>query len=211
MALPAALAVMAIADLAAVELVAPRTDPALQTWWQDTAPPAPATTTKPHAFRVGSDLAVATTKDLTGRTLTDVSIYRRDAAGQLVERIRAPSAAYFHGRWQLTAPHFTRFDAGGVRTSQAASMTWASAFEPTDVQSLFFGDQMLSAATASRALAGGGAQRPAAYYATRVQRTVSAPFGAVIMLLLTAPIALASFRSSRGVVFVVGSLGAGLL
>lgn len=210
MALPAALAVVAI-DLIAVELVAPRTDPALQTWWQDTAPPAPATAPKPRAFRVGADLAVATTTDLTGRTLTAVSIYRRDPAGQLVERIQAPSAVYGHGGWRLDAPHFTRFDAGGVRTSQAAAMTWASAFEPVDVQSLFFGDQMLSAATASRALAGGGAQRPPAYYATRVQRTFSAPLGAVVMLLLAAPIALASFRSSRGAVFVVSSLGAGLL
>ncbi|MDB4993470.1 MAG: hypothetical protein JWM74_902, partial [Myxococcaceae bacterium] len=45
----------------------------------------------------------------------------------------------------------------------------------------------------------------------RVQRAVAAPIGALVMLLLTVPIALASFRSSKGAVFVASSLGAGLL
>ena len=91
MALPAALAVVVI-DFAAVEIVAPKTDPMLQTWWQSTAPPAKKTTPKPKAFRVGDDLALATTDDLSGRTLRDVKIYRRDAGGRETERIEAASA-----------------------------------------------------------------------------------------------------------------------
>jgi len=210
MTLPAALAVMVI-DFAAVELVAPRTDPMLQSWWQSTAPPTKQAAPKPKAFRVGSDLALATTSDLSGRTLRDVKIYRRNAQGQEIERIEAASATYGPQGWRLDAPKFVRFDAAGPHTGQAAQMTWASRFEPADVQALFFGAENLSAASAHRALRGGGGQRPPGYYATRVQRAVAAPLGSLVMLLLTVPIALASFRSSKGAAFVAASLGAGLL
>lgn len=210
MALPAALAVM-LFDFTAVELVAPRTDSALTSWWQSTAPAAKQTAPKPKAFRVGADLALATSSDLSGRTLSDVKIYRRDATGREIERIAAASATYTPQGWRLDAPKFVRFDAAGAHTGQAAQMTWASRFEPADVQALFFGDENLSAASAHRALRGGGGQRPPSYYATRVQRAIAAPIGSLVMLLLAAPIALASFRSSKGAAFIAGSLGAGLL
>jgi lipopolysaccharide export system permease protein len=210
MALPAALAAVII-DFAAVELVAPRTDPALQSWWEATAPPAKKTTPKPKAFRVGEDLAIATASDLSGRTLNDVKIYRRDAAGREIERIEAASATYGPQGWRLNAPKFVRFDAAGPHEGRAAQMTWAQKFEPADVQALFFGDENLSAASARRALRGGGGQRPQSYYATRLQRAIAAPIGCLVMLLLTVPVALASFRSSKGAVFVAASLSAGLL
>jgi lipopolysaccharide export system permease protein len=210
MALPVALIAVLI-DFSAVEIIAPRTDPLLQTWWESTAPPATKTEPKPKAFRVGADLALAQTDDLTGRTLHDVKIYRRDAAGRETERIEAASATYGPQGWRLIAPKFVRFDASGAHTGQAAQMTWASNFEPADVQALFFGSDTLSAASAHRALRGGGGQRPASYYATRVQRAIAAPMGALVMLLLTMPIAVASFRSSKGAVFVAASLSAGLL
>ena len=210
MALPVALMVVLV-DFAAVEIVAPKTDPMLQSWWQSTAPPAKKAEPKPKAFRVGADLALAETSDLSGRTLHDVKIYRRDANGRETERIEAASATHGPQGWRLIAPKFVRFDATGAHTGQAAQMTWASNFEPADVQALFFGDDTLSAASASRALQGGGGQRPPSYYATRVQRAIAAPIGSLIMLLLTVPIAVASFRSSKGAVFVASSLGAGLL
>ena len=212
MALPVAL-MASLLDFSAVEIVAPRTDPMLQSWWQSTAPSAktPETEAKPKAFRVGADLALASTNDLSGRTLSDVKIYRRDATGRETERIEAAGATYGPQGWRLIAPKFVRFDAAGAHVGQAAQMTWGSRFEPADVQALFFGDQNLSAASASRALRGGGGQRPQSYYATRVQRAIAAPIGSLVMLLLTVPIAVASFRSSKGAVFVAASLGAGLL
>lgn len=210
MALPAALAVVAI-DFAAVELVAPRTDLALQSWWRATAPPAPAVDPKPKAFRVGGDVVSAATTDLTGRSLKDVRIYRRDAAGRLTERIDAATATWAPGGWRLANPRFVRFNPVGASRGQAATITWTAAFEPVDVQSLFFGEQTISAASAGRALAGGGAQRPDSYYATRLQRSIASPLGNLVMLLLAVPIALASFRSSQGAMFVTASLGAGLI
>jgi lipopolysaccharide export system permease protein len=207
---PVALAVMVI-DFAAVEIVAPRTDAALQSWWRATAPPAPAVVSKPKAFRVAGDVVAASTSDLSGTTLSDLRIYRRDAQGRMIERIEAPSAVYGAKGWRLNAPRFVRFTKVGAMTGQATEMPWASALRPADVQGLFFGDQAISAASAGRALAGGGAERPATYYATRLQRAIASPIGNLVMLLLATPIALASFRSSQGAGFITASLGAGLL
>jgi len=209
MVLPAALAV-ALLDYAAVELVAPRTDPALQEWWRATAAPTDKVEPVQRAFRVGDDVVMATTTDLSGRTLKEVRIYRRDDQGRLLERISAAEATWERRGWRLTKPTFVRFGPDGVRPATAQSMVWGAGFEPVDVQALFSPDQMLSGASASRALAGGGAERPPSYYATRVQRAFAHPLGAVVMLLLAAPIALANFRSGQGGMFVAASVGSGL-
>ena len=208
--LPAALAV-ALLDFVSVELIAPRTDPALQAWWRDTAPATQKIDAVQRAFRVGGDLVLATTTDLSGHTLRDVKIYRRDPEGRLVERISSAEAQHVRaGGWRLAKPRFVRLGPDGARTWDADSMVWTGAFEPIDVQALFSPDQMLSAASAGRALSGGGAERPPSYYATRVQRALAHPLGAVVMLLLATPIALANFRSGQGGAFVTGSIGAGL-
>lgn len=211
MSVPVALAVMVI-DFVSVEIVAPRTDPILQTWWQETAPPAKAADEKPKpkAFRIGDDVVVASTADVSGETLKDIRIYRRDAQGRLVERIDAAQAVHVGGAWQLEQPRFVRFEANGPRTGQAAQMEWTSTFRPSDAQALFFGDQEISAGAARRALTGGSAERPPSFYATRIQRALAGPIGELVMLLLAVPVALASFRSSEGAVFVTGSLAAGL-
>jgi lipopolysaccharide export system permease protein len=211
MALPAALAVMAL-DFAAVEVIGPRTDPVLQAWWASTAPVDAKPKTTAQAFRVGADVVVATPGDVDGRALTDVKIYRRDASGRLVERIQAATAIYAgSGGWRLNKPQFARFTDNGVSQGGAGEMTWASTFRPRDVRTLFAGDQNVSAASAARALSGGGSERPPSYYATHLQRAAAHPLGAVVMLLLAAPIALANFRSGQGGIFVVTSLASGLL
>ncbi len=214
MALPAALAVLAV-HLVAVQVIAPRTDAALQAWWTATAPPPnPAdkdAKPKEKAVRIGDDVFVAKSDDPTGRTLKDVRIYRRDTEGRLTERVGAPVATYGPQGWRLGDPQFVRFGKAGATAGQASEITLAPGFEPADVQNLFFGDQAISAAAAKRALAGGGTQRPPSYYATRLQGALAGPIGDLLMLLLAAPIAMASFRGGQGAVFAAGSLAAGLL
>jgi lipopolysaccharide export system permease protein len=211
MALPAALAVMAI-DFVAVETIAPRTDVAMQAWWSSTAPPDAKPKTKPKAFRVGGDVVVATAGDIDGRALNDVKIYRRDGVGRLVERIEASHAVYAgDGGWRLERPQFVRFAAHGMHQGGAGQMLWASDFRPRDARALFADDQNVSAASAARALSGGGSERPPSYYATHLQRAVAHPLGALVMLLLAAPIALANFRSGQGGTFVVVGLASGLV
>jgi lipopolysaccharide export system permease protein len=208
MALPAALVVMVV-DYAAIELVAPRTDAALAAWWRDTAPKAEAAP-KPHPFRSGDDLVVARAGDPTGARLADVTIYRRDEAGRLVERIEAPAAVYAKRTWRLQSPKIVRFTQDAAMTSAAAEMVWPTRLKPADVRTLLFPDQAPSAATARRALEGGGSERPESYYATRVYRAWAEPVGAIIMLLLAAPVALGNFRNREGAVLTVASLAAGL-
>jgi lipopolysaccharide export system permease protein len=210
MAAPAALVAMLI-YAAAAELVGPRTDPILQAWWRDTTPAADKADPPPRAFRVGPDVVVAKAGDAAGRRLREVKIYRRDDQGRLSERIEAPTAIYAPAGWRLQNPSIVRFsDQGGV-TSQAAQMAWTSNLKPGDVQALFSADQIPSGASARRALAGGGAERPRSYYAVRLQRAYAGPAGILVMLMLAAPVGLGNFRNRQGAILTVAGLGAGLL
>lgn len=208
MTMPAALFVMVV-DYAAIELIAPRTDAALAAWWRDTAPKTEEAP-KARPFRSGGDLVVARAGDTTGARLAEVKIYRRDDSGRLVERVDAPTAVYANRAWRLQNPVITRFTQDAAMTSTAASMVWPTRLRPADVQTLLSPDQAPSAATARRALEGGGSERPSSYYATRVYRAWAEPAGALIMLLLAAPVALGNFRNREGAVLMAGALAAGL-
>jgi lipopolysaccharide export system permease protein len=209
MAAPAAALVMLV-DYATVELIAPRTDPILEAWWSDTAPKAPDAA-GPRPFRSGADIVVAQAGDVGGARLTEVKIYRRNAAGSVVERIEAPSATFSRGSWRLHEPRMTRFTQDEAMTSTAAEMIWNTTLEPADVQVLLSPQQTPTAASARRALEGGGSERPASYYAVRLHKAFAGPVGILVMLLLSAPVALGNFRNREGAILTVATLGAGLL
>ena len=57
-------------------------------------------------------------------------------------------------------------------------------------------------ATARRALENGGSDRPESFYATHLQAAFASPFVSLVMLLLSAPVALANFRSGQGAVLL---------
>lgn len=209
MAAPAAAIAMLI-QTAAVEIAAPRTDPILQAWWRDTAPLAKKTAPEPRPFRVGEDLVIAKAGDVSGRRLDAVEIFRRDGAGRLVERIKAPYATYEKGSWLLHRPEIVRFTNGAALTSSANQMDWRARLKPVDVQVLLSPGSAPTAASARRALAGGGSERPGSYYAVRVQQAFAGPVGILVMLLLTAPVALGNFRNREGAILTVAGLGAGL-
>jgi len=211
MALPAA-GFVAVLHVAAVELVAPRTDPALEAWWRATDPGGPPEDSRTKSLRVGEDVFLVATDDPTGRTLSEMRVYRRDGDGRLIERIESAGAVYGPEGWRLLDARFVRFADGETRSGLAGEIVLARSFAPADVRALFFGDQgASSAASAGRALTGGGAQRPASYYATRLQAAITGPIGDLLMLLIVAPIAMASFRGGQGATFATLSLGAGLL
>lgn len=210
MGLPVAL-LAALIHFIAAEIAAPRADPALEAWWSATAP---KTDDKagPRAFRSGADIVVAQSgPQARGARLTDIRIYRRDADGRLVERIEAPLAVYRDRAWRLQQPKVVRFIGGETRMSTAAELTWDTRLRPADVQVLLSPDQTPSAANARRALTGGGSERPASFYAMRLQQAFAAPLAALVMMLLTVPVALGNFRTREGAVLTVGALGAGLV
>ena len=84
---PVVLAVMAV-HFASSQIIAPRTDPMLESWWTSTTPVADRKAQEVRNFRAGGDLISALSASADGRQLTQVTIYRRDAAGRLVEPLR---------------------------------------------------------------------------------------------------------------------------
>lgn len=209
MAAPAAL-VIALVQLSIGMVIAPKTDHMLTEWWRVTTPRDPAKVIDPITFRVGSEIVVALPRDPDGRSLEKVTIYRRDAAGRLVQRTSAPTAIYQDGAWKLLQPRFETVELQGLAEGEAREMTWTHDLRPSDVRTLAAGQTTVTPAEASRALAGGLSVRPRTYYDTQLQRAWAAPIACLVMLLLAAPVALANFRGG-GATLMAQCLAAGLL
>jgi lipopolysaccharide export system permease protein len=211
MALPVAFLVMAI-DFSCAQIIAPRTDPVLADWWQATTPVADRKIKGPRSFRAGDDLVIAAGASADGRTLNTVKLYRRNKAGQLIERIEAPSATYARASgWTLIKPVIVRFNGEQINVVQADKLSWPSPLHRQDVQALFADTPVPTAATARRALLNGGGDRPATFYETRFLAAFAGPFAALVMLLISAPVALANFRSGQGAVLLTAGLATGLI
>lgn len=209
MAIPAAVAMMLL-DALCGQVIAPRADPALADWWRNTTPVAERKVVPPRTFRAGADLVIGTSASADGRVINTVTIFRRDAKGILVEKIEASKAHHGAKAWTLDQPKTTRFVGDLPQTSTATSTTWPTTLRPQDVQGLFGDDTAPTAASARRALQNGGSDRPESFYATHLQAAFAGPFVALVMLLLSAPVALANFRSGQGAILLTGGLAAGL-
>ncbi len=210
MAIPAVVGVMLL-DALCGQVLAPRADPALADWWKNTTPVAERKEASPRTFRAGADLIMATSASADGRQISAITIFRRNDKGILVEKVESPAARFDGRAWVLDQPKTTRFTGDLAQTSTAASTTWATALRPNDVQGLLGDDTAPTAASAQRALQNGGSDRPESFYATHLQAAFASPFVSLVMLLLSAPVALANFRSGQGAVLLTGGLAAGLL
>lgn len=206
---PAMLTVVAL-HLLCVQWLAPRAEQALDAWWARSTPAADKEPAGPRSFRVGADIVTAGAASDAGRRLTDVRIYRRDPQGRLIERLRATEATHQGDGWRLTSPMFETLGASGVQRGAAREIVWRPGPQPADVRAIFAGDASVAPSAARRALAGGVAARPPAFYETALQRAWAAPLSAFVMLLLTGPVLLVNFRSGGARTMVV-CLGAGLL
>jgi lipopolysaccharide export system permease protein len=210
MATPVVLAVMAV-HFACAQFIAPQTDPMLESWWAATTPVTDRKAETLRNFRAGADLISAMSASDDGRELRQVTIYRRDAASRLDERIEAARADFSDKGWTLTSVKIVRFRGDVATNSAADSMLWPATLQPQDVQGLFGASPTPSAASARRALLNGGSDRSESYYRTRLMAAFGDPFASLIMLLIAAPVALANFRSGQGAVLLAGGLAAGLL
>lgn len=210
MAVPAAIAVMLL-DALCGQVLAPRADPTLADWWKNTTPVAERKVPAPRTFRAGTDLVIGASASADGREITNITVFRRDAKGILIEKVEAPKAHYKNHAWTLDQPKTTRFTGDLAQSSMAATTTWPTSLKPQDVQGLFGEDAMPTAASARRALENGGSDRPESFYATHLQAAFASPFVSLVMLLLSAPVALANFRSGQGAVLLTTGLAAGLL
>lgn len=209
MAMPAAIFVMLL-DALCGQYLAPRADPTLADWWKNTTPVAERKVSPPRTFRAGADLVIGAAASADGREIDNVTIFRRNNNGILVEKVEAPKAVYANHQWTLEQPKTTRFAGDVAQASTAASTSWPAALRPRDVQSLFGDDAVPTAASARRALENGGSDRPESFYRTHFHAAFAGPFVALVMLLLSAPVAMANFRSGQGAILLTSGLAAGL-
>ncbi len=210
MMIPGALAVAAVDFVVAAE-VSPRTQTELVRWMNATAPPADAKQPKPHWFRLGKDLILVSKASPDGLQLADVRIYRRNNQRLLTEEIIAPTASRTPVGWRLHQAQISVVGKDRATLSAPAELDWDTSLSPGDITRLFRSDELISSAAALRAIAGAGpTDRSPGFYQTRLYRTFAEPLGALVMLLLSAPAALAGIRSDQAVRLFVFGLTAGI-
>ncbi len=203
---------VALLDFGVASEVSPRTQDALVHWMAITAPAAKAKPAKQHWFRLGKDLILVGAVSEDGGRLTNLRVYRRDAASQLVQEIAAPLATPQAGGWRLHGATTVRVIGERSISGGPADMDWATPLTPSTVIRLFRSSDEVTTSVAAGALAHATAiDRSPGYYKTRLNRTFAAPIAALVMLLLSAPAALSSLRSDQGTRLMLFGLGSGLL
>jgi lipopolysaccharide export system permease protein len=141
-----------------------------------------------------------------GRYLTDVSLMRRDAQGNLIERIFARGARHETGGWRLIDVVVQTVDPVAPRSERLAERFWSTTLSPGDFHNLSASPAQF---TASQLIALRDGQaigvRQPHVYDTWLQRRLAIPAVVVVMLLLAAPVAQGRMRgASIGGRLVIG-------
>ncbi|MES2884213.1 MAG: LptF/LptG family permease [Pseudomonadota bacterium] len=202
---------IAAAQWLLAEVVVPKSQRALTSWWASLPSPSDET---PDAellwFKSGGVLIGVARAHPDGRLLEGVRIFRRDEGGHLVTRTLAARASYADRRWTLSDAAITDF-ATATTAPAVPLLAWETALRPSDVQRLSAAEPYVSGGLAAAVLTGEntGSKTPA-FYRTRVQKAFADPAMALVMLLLATPVAVALTRGAKGAPMLV-SLGTGLL
>jgi lipopolysaccharide export system permease protein len=213
---PAAL-VTAAAHFAFSDYLAPQAARALAQWDAEAAAAGDlepsASLDKSVWVRDGGTLVHVAIVFDDGRELRGVTVFRRDAFGNLVERITARSASYGEGGWRLFGVE--RLDlapgAGGtfVRNME---QPWDTVLTPGHFSDLATPPSGLSLAELVNFAANPDVgNRPTYYYETWMQKRISLPAAILIMLLLAAPVAQGLQRHGGIVAGLAAGLGLGFL
>lgn len=147
-----------------------------------------------------------------GRFLNEVTLYRRDEQGNLIERVTARSARYRSRQWTMTDVTTQTLDVQGPRITHAASVTWTTSLRPADFFNLAasaaqFSARELKALSDSNNIG----TRPGYTYETWYNRRLTIPVIALMMLLLAAPVAQARVRGANLGMRLAAGIGLGFL
>lgn len=133
-----------------------------------------------------------------GRYLSGVSLLRRDASHNIVERIVAGGARYQRGgQWKLENVITQIIDPLGPRTVRSEDWIWQSPLRPGDffnlaaISTQFTARELLVLRTGATV-----GTRPGYTYDAWLQRRLALPGVVIVMLLLAAPVAQARVRMS---------------
>lgn len=148
-----------------------------------------------------------------GRELRAVTVFRRDPAGNLVERVTARAASYTKAGWRLYGVERLDLTPGtGGTFARSMEQPWATALTPGHFSDLATPPSGLSLAELIHfATNPDVGNRPTYYYATWMQKRISLPAAILIMLLLAAPVAQGLQRHGGIVAGLAAGLGLGFL
>jgi lipopolysaccharide export system permease protein len=199
-------AVVAALHFAMGDQVAPRTERHFQDWWAATPPRGKAQDDEPAASLWMRDQRALLSVDKIaehGRVLEGLTIFNRDAAGNISGRISAGRAEYRNGGWILLNTYsVTVVDKVVSPEVSSPELAWQTHLRPRDFVALSAPTDTLSTRALLDIVSG---RRPAiageAYYETRLQRKFALPVASLVMLLVAAPAATGMRRqgnASRG-------------
>ncbi len=146
------------------------------------------------------------------RTLTDVRIYERDDTKTLTQEIAAPTATAEPGGWRLHGAVTTQVGEARSNVSAPRDQDWKTTLTAGELRQLLRAGQKVTLSSAFGAVTGAQpADRSPGYYQTRLHRTFAEPLGVLVMLLLSAPAALASLRSDQAMRLFLFGVTSGVL
>lgn len=195
------------------ETVLPATSSRLELWQaQDYngLPPRRRPQQAPTWFAVGDSLVQVGGSSFDGRRLRDIAVVQRNENGRMLRYLRAETARYAESAWHLRNIHRMQIDGGTAETVER--MRLALPVKPKRFAALGERPGALTMSDLWRLARNDdlGGRPPHVYYAW-FQRKIAHPLGALVMVLLAAPIGLQHARRSRMLIASLGSIGAGFL
>jgi len=195
------------------DTVLPATSSRLELWKaQDyrALPPRQRPTQAPSWFAVGDALVEVGWSSLDGRRLRDVTVIRRNGDGRMTAYMRADRAHYTDDLWVLERVQRVPVD-GGARPN-TDEIRLALPVSPKRFAALGERPGTLAISEIWRlASTPGLGGRPKEVYRVWLQRKFAHPVGALVMVLLAAPLGLQHARRNRLLLASMGAIGAGFL
>lgn len=179
-----AVALVAVVQFVIEDQALPRSTNALRDWGVgDYGDVGQGDDDRPTWFRQGNNFVRMRSDDDTGDVMRGIDIFRRDAEGQLIERIQADSATYRDGVWSLKDVTRTLADEGTV--TKSPGLDWPEAIEFSILRSLTLHPKELTWIELRRLAARSGyATRPLYLYEMWIHKKIARPLATVLMVLL---------------------------
>jgi len=213
LALLAGAAVLAGVHLWFADTVLPATSSRLALWDArdyEGLPPRRRPSRAPAWFMVGDSLVEVGWSSLDGRELRDVTVIRRDDNGRMTAYTRAEQAHYRDELWVLERVH--RLPVNGQPRPDVPRLRLALPVSPERFAALGERPGAMRISEIWRLAHNpdlGG--RPARVYDVWLQRKFAHPAGALVMVLLGAPMALQHARRNRMLLVSLGAITVGFL
>ncbi len=210
--LVAAAALVSLVSFAFNERVVTRASATLKAWSAVEYGPVPRDSgVRSNVYvRDGANILAAATATGSGAAMrmTNVSWYRRDPTGRIVETLRSPEARFASPGWRFTAP--VRFDVAGAVQTALAPLVVAPGVTPSQVALSKVDADGQSLTELSRSIAAlDAAGRRTSELNGKWWHKLSGPLSALLMPLLGAVAAFGLARSGQLIVRAIIGMGLG--